>query len=274
MWTTDAGGMRMATARGVGFLGQKEDETKGWGWLDAVHPEDREQTAAAWSYAVRTCSDYQTEFRILREDGEYRNVLARGVPLFSTDGSVREWIGGCTDITERKRAEQALEEKAAELARSNADLQRFAYIASHDLQEPLRMVVNFTQLLADRYASQLDDDAREFIGYATRNAIQMQTMIQDLLAYSRTGGRGLSLEPVDCNEILERVLFNLQVAISECSARVTAGKLPVIRADATQMVQLFQNLIGNAIKFRSANAPEVQVAAVRNEENWVFSVAR
>jgi light-regulated signal transduction histidine kinase (bacteriophytochrome) len=158
------------------------------------------------------------------------------------------------------------------LERSNAELQQFAYVASHDLQEPLRMVANFTQLLAERYASQLDDDAREFIAFAVGGAVRMQALIQDLLSYARVGTRARSFEPVDCNEALARAEWNLQTSIVENGALVSHEDLPVISADATQLVQLFQNLIGNGIKFKGANPPRVHVSAVRRADDWVFSV--
>jgi PAS domain S-box-containing protein len=176
------------------------------------------------------------------------------------------------DIRERKRVEEALIQQTRELERSNAELQQFAYVASHDLQEPLRAVANFTQLLAERYAPQLDDDARDFIAFAVDGAVRMQTLIQDLLAYSRVGTRGRVLEPVDCNEALGHAVSNLRISIAEKAALVSHEELPVIRADATQLVQLFQNLIGNGIKFRGVNPPRVHVSAVRQAGYWTFSV--
>jgi light-regulated signal transduction histidine kinase (bacteriophytochrome) len=212
------------------------------------------------------------EYRIRRRDGEFVEVSARGVPVRRADGSVREWIGICTDMAERKRAEAALIQRTRELERSNAELQQFAYVASHDLQEPLRAVANFTQLLAERYAPQLDDDAREFIAFAVDGAVRMQALIHDLLAYSRVGTRSEVLEPVDCNEALGRAVSNLRISIAENAALVSHEELPVIQADATQLVQLFQNLIGNGIKFRGVNPPRVHVSTVRQADNWTFSV--
>ena len=176
------------------------------------------------------------------------------------------------DITDRKRTEEVLARQTRELERSNAELQQFAYVASHDLQEPLRMVANFTQLLAERYASQLDGDAREFIAFAVGGAVRMQALIKDLLAYARVGTRGGSFEPVDCNEALARAEWNLQTSIVENAAVVSHEDLPVISADTAQMVQLFQNLIGNGIKFKGANPPRVHISAVRRADEWTFSV--
>ena len=176
------------------------------------------------------------------------------------------------DITERKGAEAALAQASRDLTRSNAELQQFAYVASHDLQEPLRMVANFTQLVAERYGPQLDDDAREFIAYAVAGANQMRNLIQDLLAYSRVGTQGRNFEPVDCNKALERAVSNLQVSVAENAAEVSHEVLPVISADRTQLVQLFQNLVGNGVKFRGTDPPRVAVSAVRKDNEWVFSV--
>ena len=176
------------------------------------------------------------------------------------------------DITERKQAQEQLERYAAELERSNQELQQFAYVASHDLQEPLRMVVSYLQLLEQRYKGRLDTDADEFIGYAVDGASRMQTLLYDLLAYSRVVTRGRSFEPADCQEVLGQTLANLKVAIEESGAQVTHDDLPSVMADGTQLGQLFQNLIGNAIKFRGDRRPEVHVGAVQGKGEWVFSV--
>jgi light-regulated signal transduction histidine kinase (bacteriophytochrome) len=165
------------------------------------------------------------------------------------------------ELAERKIAEEELKRTMAELARSNKELEQFAYVASHDLREPLRMVTSYVQLLARRYQGRLDADANEFIAYAVDGATRMQALINDLLAYSRVGTRGKPFEPTDCETILEQALTNLQVAIEESGAAVTHDPLPTVVADGTQLVQLFQNLIGNAIKFRSEEPPRVHVSA-------------
>lgn len=170
------------------------------------------------------------------------------------------------------RAQQSLEESIAELARSNADLQQFAYVASHDLQEPLRMVASYTQLLARRYKGKLDSDADEFIGYAVGGAIRMQRLINDLLTFSRVTAQDKVFEWVDCNGLLEEALSNLRIAVEENGAIVTHDPLPTVMADGGQLVQLFQNLIGNAIKFRGKEPPQVYVSAERRTGEWLFSV--
>jgi len=169
-------------------------------------------------------------------------------------------------------ARQALEETVAELRRSNSDLQQFAYVASHDLQEPLRMIASYTQLLAKRYKGKLDSDADDFIGYAVEGANRMQRLINDLLAYSRVTTQGKVFERVDCNHILEDVLSNLQIAIEENRAVVTHDALPVVTADGGQLSQLFQNLIGNAIKFHGEEPPRVHVSVELRNNEWQFSV--
>jgi PAS domain S-box-containing protein len=176
------------------------------------------------------------------------------------------------DITERKRAEEKLKQTLTELARSNAELQQFAYVASHDLQEPLRMVASYTELLARRYQGRLDADADEFIAFAVDGANRMQRLINDLLAYSRVDTRGKAPEPTDAGAALTEALANLEAAMAENEAVVTHDPLPTVPADETQLVQLFQNLVGNALKFRSARHACIHVSATQQGKEWVFSV--
>lgn len=193
-------------------------------------------------------------------------------PIRDAAGHTRRLLAVSRDITEHKREQEALERSAKELARSNAELQQFAYVASHDLQEPLRMVANFTQLLADLYGDRLDQKARDFIAYAVEGATRMQTLIQDLLAFSRVGSRGNSLDMARLERALDRAVANLELAISENGASVTHDELPVLRVDSAHITQLFQNLIGNAIKFKGAAPPRVHVSALRDGDEWTFSV--
>jgi light-regulated signal transduction histidine kinase (bacteriophytochrome) len=176
------------------------------------------------------------------------------------------------DITERKLAEENLARAMADLARSNAELEQFAYIASHDLQEPLRMVASFVQLLGQRYKGKLDGDADDFINYAVDGANRMQILINDLLAYSRVGRRGKEFKEVSCEIVLDQAMSNLQNLIEQSGAVVTRNSLPVVKGDDIQLMQLFQNLIGNAIKFSRDRAPHIQVAAERRVDDWCFYV--
>jgi light-regulated signal transduction histidine kinase (bacteriophytochrome) len=177
------------------------------------------------------------------------------------------------DITDRKKTEAALLEREAELARSNNELQRFAYIASHDLQEPLRTVSLYTDLIARRYKQHLDPDADEFIGYVVSATLRMKRLIHDLLEYSRVSAAGREPQPTDCTVVLERSLANLHAAIESASANVTHDSLPTVCSDPLQLEQVFQNLIGNAIKFRSQSPPQIHVSAERQDGMWRLSVS-
>jgi PAS domain S-box-containing protein len=176
-------------------------------------------------------------------------------------------------IAERKRAEELARQFSIELERSNKELEQFAYVASHDLQEPLRMVSSYLALLARRYQGRLDADADEFIGYAVDGANRMQRMVTDLLALSRVGTRGKPFQSVHLSTVLANVLNNLQVAIQDSEAVVTYDDLPTVLGDATQLSQLFQNLVGNAIKFRGDAAPRVHVSARRSVDGWEVAVS-
>jgi PAS domain S-box-containing protein len=173
---------------------------------------------------------------------------------------------------ERRRAELALQERATELARSNEELQQFAYVASHDLQEPLRMVASYTQLLARRYKGKLDSDADEFIAFAVDGVNRMQRLIQDLLAYSRVGTKGHDFKPVDTGPALDKALANLKTLMDETGASVTQGTLPRVMGDESQLAQLFQNLVSNALKFRGPTPPRIRVDAERQGDAWRFTV--
>ncbi len=177
------------------------------------------------------------------------------------------------DIAERKRVEAALIRQTQELARSNAELEQYAYVASHDLREPLGIVANYVQLLARRYKDKLDQDARDFMGYAVDAVAQMRALIDALLAYSRVGRSDKSLEPTDCNQALKRALSNLKAQIEESEAMITVGPLPMVKGDALRLTQMFQNLVSNAIKFRSEKKPAVHILARRRGSEWFFSLS-
>jgi hypothetical protein len=171
-----------------------------------------------------------------------------------------------------RKANQALQRHAEELVRTNIELERFMYISSHDLKEPLRMITSYLKLLARRYQNKLDSDADEFIGYALEGAERMDQLVRDVLDYARLGERSKKLAKVDCNEVLDYCLSSLQISIEESAAVVTKDTLPTLIADRTQLGQLFQNLIANGIKFRTKEPPRVHVSAVRKAEGIVFSV--
>ena len=212
------------------------------------------------------------DYEIIRKDGTRRCIETSVSLRKDSSGKPIGFRGIIRDVTERKRAEEALRVKTEELARSNRDLEQFAYVASHDLQEPLRMVTSYVQLLAQRYNGKLDSDADEFISFAMDGACRMRKLINDLLTYSRVKTQGKALEPTDCETALNQSLDNLKVAIEENGALVTHDSLPTVMADNPQLVELFQNLIGNAIKFRGSESPSIHVSAGRNGNGWIFSV--
>jgi PAS domain S-box-containing protein len=206
-----------------------------------------------------------------RKDGTEFPIEIMLSPLESAEGVLV--TAAIRDITTRKVAEAHLLYKVEELNRSNEELGQFAYIASHDLQEPLRMVASYTQLLARRYKGRLDSDADEFINFAVDGANRMQRLIQDLLAYSRVGTKGKDLLETSSEEALQRAILNLRSAIADSGAMVTHDPLPAVLADETQLVQLFQNLIGNAIKYQNPGVPRIHISAIKNGGGrWTFSV--
>jgi PAS domain S-box-containing protein len=265
----------------VRWLG-KIDELLGYGpgefpqtlaaWAAAVHPEDVPRTMAAVEAHLAGRAPYAEEYRVRRKDGVYRWWSARGAATRTPDGKPLRWIGSITDITERKQAEEQIKRSLADLERSNKELEQFAYIASHDLQEPLRMVSSYTQLLAQRYEGQLDDKARKYIHYAVDGAIRMQSLINDLLVYSRAGIRVKPLEPTDAHAVLGEAIRNLAATIAENQAIITNDDLPTVRADDSQLAQVFQNLLANAIKFHGQDLPRVHVSVQDQGREWVFAV--
>jgi PAS domain S-box-containing protein len=209
----------------------------------------------------------------VRKDGSrfLANIVITA--LRDEKGQLRGFGKITRDITERRRSEEHLTKTMEDLKRSNDELGQFAYVASHDLQEPLRMVASYTQLLAQRYKGRLDSDADEFIAFAVDGCNRMQGLIQDLLSYSRAGANAEPLREISCEDALGKTLKNLRATVQDSGAMVTHDSLPIIVMDETQLVQVFQNLIANAIKYHGAEPPRVHVSATRNGSNeWVFSV--
>ncbi len=206
-------------------------------------------------------------------DGRVTWVSTTKMPLRDEDGRIIGTFGISRDITERNLVKQKLEQTVLELKRSNDDLQQFASVASHDLQEPLRMITSYLQLLDKRYKGKLDADADEFISFAVDGAKRMQGLISDLLAYSRVGTRGKPFESCDCESIITKAIRDLDRIIEENNAVVTHDPLPTIMADTTQLEQVFRNLISNAIKYRSKDqAPNIHISAEQKDNEWLFSV--
>jgi chemotaxis family two-component system sensor kinase Cph1 len=199
-------------------------------------------------------------------------ALCNAYPVRDGSGELLQVVVTFIDITDRKRALEELAARTEDLARSNSELEKFAYIASHDLQEPLRMVASYTQLLQRRYQGQLDADADEFIAFAVDGATRMQRLINELLAYSRVGSQGEPFVEADLEPVLDGVLEMLKLAIADSNATVTHDAMPTLACDPTQIGQVFQNLIANAIKFRRDDPPRIHIGVEASDDEWVFSV--
>ena len=257
----------------IDFTGIPEKQQLGSGWLSVLHPDDRQRIQDIWLRVAPLGEKYDVEYRIRSRDGEYRWFKARGVPMRDSSGQVIQWFGSSTDIQEQKELEQALHKREQELQRSNGELQEFAYVASHDLQEPLRMVANYTELLAQRYRGKLDADADEFIAFAVDGARRMQNLIEDLLSYSRVGTRAKPFRPARSADIVQRVLKSLAVATAESHATVEVTDLPEILCDESQLESVFQNLLGNALKFcPKSRSCRIEISARTQGAHCVFSV--
>jgi PAS domain S-box-containing protein len=292
-------------------LGYSPEQLEATPSIEQIHPDDREKIKEAAAEASRSGVGRRIEYRMRHMDGSWRVLESTASTILDVEGKVDKLVIVNRDITDRKRAEEALHEhkihleelvatrtaelmsandqlqqdirernrvqqeltrNLEELARSNGELEQFAYVASHDLQEPLRMVASYTQLLARRYKGKLDADADEFIGYAVDGASRMQQLIEDLLTYSRLTTKGKALTRTETSAACDAAIRNLQGAIKDSRAIMRVGQLPTVLGDASQLTALFQNLIGNAIKYRNDRKPEIRVCARPEGKDWVFSV--
>ncbi|HXN17113.1 MAG TPA: PAS domain S-box protein [Candidatus Binatus sp.] len=245
------------------LVGQKVKNIIPQGFAERLIADGTRTAAEALAQQIGT----GIELNGLRKDGSEFPIEIMLSPLESTEGILV--TAAIRDITTRKKTDAHV----LELNRSNEELGQFAYVASHDLQEPLRMVASFTELLARRYKGKLDSDADEFISFAVDGARRMQRLIQDLLAYSRVATKGNDLLRTSSEEALRRALMNLRGAIEESSALLTHDPLPTVMADERQLIQVFQNLIGNAIKYQNPGVPRIHISAARNaDKKWTFSV--
>ena len=250
------------------ILGFTREELVSVPYLDFVHPEDQEKTAVEAKKLTTGFDTISFENRYRCRDGSYKWLLWRSTMDFKTN----LLYATARDITDRKFSEDEMKQTAVELKRSNDELAQFAYVASHDLQEPLRMVTSFLQLLEKRYSDKLDGEGKRFIGFAVDGSKRMHSLIQDLLALSRVQTMAVPDALTDCAKVLRDVMEDLQIAISESDATITCDTLPVVTADATQFAQLLQNLIGNALKFHGKDPVRVHVGVRRKADEWLFSV--
>jgi PAS domain S-box-containing protein len=254
--------------------GYKADEIIGEHFSCFYAPEDRAsgKPEAALLQAVSQ-GEFEEEGWRLRKDSSGFWASDSITPLCNENGELRGFSKVTRDITERKKAEALILQQVKELSRSNEDLAQFASVASHDLQEPLRMVIRYTQLLSRKYQGKLDADADELIAFAVDGANRMHQLIQDLLTYSRVGTKETMLLEINSDDALQQAIMNLRGAIEDSGAQVTHDRLPHVLADKSQLIQLFQNLVGNAIKYQKPGTPKIHVSAAMNgAKKWNFSV--
>ena len=286
LWSTGTDvGRTFFNQQWLTFAGRPMAMELGMGWADGVHPEDLAGCVDVYSKAFAARTSFRLEYRLRRADGVYRWLLDNGVPFHALDGSFAGFIGSCIDVTELREAhavllrtnldlEKLVEVRTAELVRSNAELEEFAYVASHDLREPLRMVSSYVQLLERRYKGRLDAEADKYIAFALEGAQRMQELIRDVLACGRVGSSPISVGTGTDGQIaLDTALQNLKRTIEETGAIITCGSLPTLPVDPSQLTQLLQNLIGNALKFRRRDEPPcVHIVAARKKDMWEWSV--
>ncbi len=244
------------------LTGRVEGSSGDQSWSDVVHPEDQKDALARWHLAIETRAGYEIEYRLKRKEGDYRWYLRRALPVLDADGKVTRWLGTCTDIDQRKKSEDQLRSSARLLSQSNRELEEFASVASHDLQEPLRKIHSFVDCLRDEQSSTLNADGLEYLRRIQSAAVRMTTLVADLLEFSRVASKGKPLVPVNLNDVVAGVVSDLEARIERTGARVEIAYLPTVASDQVQMRQLLQNLLGNALKFHRADAaPVVRVSA-------------
>jgi PAS domain S-box-containing protein len=290
VWTCDANGYCDYLSRQwVDYTGVAEDGQLGFGWLEQIHPEDRVYAEAAWRQAYQSGSLYDVEYRLRRHDGEYRWFKTRGVPARDAAGRLQKWFGSCTDIQDQKqileerlellareqKAQSTLQRSIADLQRANEDLNQFAYSASHDLQEPLRMVALYSQMLQRKYGNLLDSAGTEYLNYITQGAKRMEMLLRDLLDYAQVVADDAAAadETAEASLVLEYAVQNLSQAITAKQADVQrSGGLPKLAVKEVHLLQLFQNLIGNALKYHGTQKPCVVISAQPESQMWRLSV--
>ena len=254
------------------FTGKSLEQETGAGWQKGLHPDDVKAFNSITDLIKRK-EKYTYEYRLLRCDGNYRTVFEVGNPRFLPDGSFAGYMGSCMDITETKIVKNELANQTKELLRSNEELEQFAYVASHDLQEPLRMIISYVQIIQKNIEQNNTTGLDEFMNYVLDGTSRMQSLINDLLQFSRVNRKGSVFSVVDMNEILKIATSHLTARISENNATVTYCDMPKVKGDTSQLIRLFQNLIDNAIKFKAPDRqPEIKISVEERAEDFVFSI--
>jgi PAS domain S-box-containing protein len=256
------------------LLGHEINEVLGKTPFYFMHPKEADRVGKVFHDFIEAEEPfYGLINKNMKKNGQEVVFETSGVPFFDTDGVLLGYRGIDRDVTEKQKSVQKIKEIMYELKRSNKDLEDFAYIVSHDLQEPLRMVSSFAQLLKKRYKDRLDKDANEFIDFMNEGTDIMRNLIDDLLKYSRVGTRAKPFKPVDINIIIDKIELQLQSSIKDSNARIVRKPLPVVTGDDTQILQLFQNLISNAIKFRGNKPPSITIDFKERDGFWEFSIS-
>jgi len=241
--------------------------------INVIHPEDAEKLIAEIEDSAKNLTRFNFKFRVQLPGKAMKWLLGVSTPEKTEDGCIT-WYGFNTDITGSKLTEEKLNNTLQNLERSNKDLEQFAYVANHDLQEPLRMISSFTQLLERRYKDKLDQDANEYIRFAVDGAIRMQKLLNDLLEFSRIKNQAEQYEPVDASVLLGQAVANIQQLLTDNTALVTNDDLPLIQANEAQIIRVFQNLIENAVKFhKKTELPKIHISCTKQENMYRFSVA-
>lgn len=249
------------------FTGLPTDQLTGTQWLQTVHPDDGAETRRLWQQSVASGVDFEIDHRLRARDGRFRWHLSRARAMLDSKGAIKLWIGSNTDIHSQKEVEQSLR-------RSNEDLSQFAFAASHDLQEPLRMITTFSELLLEEYREKLDDKASIYTSKITDGTRRMRDLLYDLLSYTQLSPDRTHPEPsTDLNHAMALACENLRPVLQDANAELIVGSLPSVTGTESHFVQVFQNLIGNAVKYRGEHTPRIAVTVERKDMEWQFAVA-
>jgi two-component system, chemotaxis family, sensor kinase Cph1 len=273
-WVADASGnITDVSASFLNAFATTVDECRGLGWLALVEEGEREQVRAEWLQCMRSGYFWDYEYTMRAPHGIRYVVLSRGVPLRDAKGRTRSWVGIHLDITALKHAAEERVHQARDIARFNAELEQLAYVSAHDLQEPLRMIASYLQLLARRYKGQMGSEADLFIDYAVDGANRLKALLQDLLLLQQVGKSTRNSVACNLSETAAKALEHIGTLATETNATVVLDNLPVVQGDEPELIQLFENLFDNAIKYRQPDtAPRIRVSAERSDSEWIIGV--
>lgn len=278
VWLSDASGkVTQPMPRWSELTGQAEEEYWDWGWLEAYHEEDRERLQESWSRCVAEQSPFRSEARIWSaQKKEFVPVMSMGVPITNSQGKIMEWIGAVHDLSDLKRQERILADYAQQLNERNRYLQEFAYVASHDLQEPLRKIRSYGDILNEDFGLQLGEEGKKYIEIMRSASGRMSKLIEDMLLYSRATSAEMEVEELDLNRIVSEVMGDMEISIKESGAEIENRGLPRVAGDPTMVRQVFQNLLGNAIKYsREGTRPKITLSSrLRRKEDLDESLSR